>query len=55
MEVGSSCVVNSFKHSFRHETFKFHNMSAPHMRCMEALDVQEHPENSNGKVSEKDE
>lgn len=42
----SSRVVNGFKEPFRHETFKFHNISAPHMRCMEALDVQEHPENS---------
>ncbi|XP_078238927.1 zinc finger protein 862-like [Pogona vitticeps] len=42
----SSRVVNGFKEPFRHETFKFHNLSAPHRRCMEALDGQKQPDNS---------
>ena len=35
----SSCVVNGFKQQFWHKTFKFHNLSASHIRCMEALDI----------------
>jgi hypothetical protein len=39
----SSRVDVGFTEPFRHETFKIHNISGPHMRCMGAL---EHPENT---------
>ncbi|KAJ8893357.1 hypothetical protein PR048_005948 [Dryococelus australis] len=42
----SSQVVNGFREPFRYETFKFHNLPVLHKRCMEASDVQGHPEKS---------
>jgi hypothetical protein len=42
----SSCVAVGFTEPFRHETFKFHIISGPHIRCTEALNAQENPENT---------